>query len=239
MPDKSSGDPIAELFPADNIEARFVIAMSMARNDLELALRDGIRAAQDDAQDFTYRVRLVTSHLIEALDSLNAYCADPTVKKLIAGLPKEYTKHLAKARGVVQKAGAKALETVRNNTFHYPSPKTNYAPTSDQLLGDVLAAMKDRPSSMHLDHRPEHPIITLTFAGEVALALAIARHSADEETARKQFATTSEGAVAFTKWAEALLLAYLGATGAEIGQPQIIEDKAEDSAMCDLTNPLR
>lgn len=54
MSDESTGHPIADLFPADKIEARFVVAMSMARNDLELALRDGIRGAQDDAQDFTY-----------------------------------------------------------------------------------------------------------------------------------------------------------------------------------------
>jgi hypothetical protein len=31
--------------------------MSMARNDIEVALRDGIAAAADDRPDFAYRVR--------------------------------------------------------------------------------------------------------------------------------------------------------------------------------------
>ena len=52
------GESIADVFPHDDITARFVVAMSIARNDIELALRDGIRAAERDAPDFTYRVRV-------------------------------------------------------------------------------------------------------------------------------------------------------------------------------------
>jgi hypothetical protein len=33
---------IADLFPADDVRARFVVSMSMARNDLDVTLRDGI-----------------------------------------------------------------------------------------------------------------------------------------------------------------------------------------------------
>lgn len=223
-PDASIGD----LFPANEIAARFVLAMSIARNDLDLALRDGIRAAARDSQDFTYRVRLVTSHLVEALDSLNAYSQNGDVKKLINRVPKEHRKHLARARSVVQKVGDQALDTVRNNTFHYPSPKTNYSPTSDTQLGAVLTGMATSKAYMHLDHRGEHPVVTLTFAQEVALALSIARHSADADVARTQYETTSDGAVAFTKWAEALLLTYFDATDAEIGRPRLLGNQDAD-----------
>lgn len=228
MTDLSDASPpdasIAELFPADKIEARFVLAMSMARDDLDRALRDGVKAATTDAQDFTYRVRLVTSHLVEALDSLNEYSQDADVRKLVNRVPKEHKKHLARARSVLQKVGDKTLDTVRNNTFHYPSPMTNYNPTSDAQLRDVLIDVGASKAYMHLDHRGEHPIITLTFAQEVALALAITKHSLDDATARVQYETTSDGAVAFTKWAEALLLTYFAATGAVIGEPRIIQD---------------
>jgi hypothetical protein len=84
--------------------------------------------------------------------------------------------------------------------------------------------MSDGRALMHLDHRSEHPAITLSFANEVALALAIARHSADDAMALRQYETTSEGAVAFAQWAEALLVAYFEVTGATIGQPEIIDD---------------
>jgi hypothetical protein len=220
---------IQELFPAEKIEARFVLAMSMARNDLDRSVRDGLIAAEQDAQDFTYRVRLVTSHLVEALDSLNAYCQNAEVKKLVNRVPKEYKKHLAKARSVVQKVGDKALDTVRNNTFHYPSPKTSYSPSSDEQLRDVLKEMGAGKAYMHLDHRGERPVVTLTFAQEAALALSIAKHSADDDTARAQYTTTSEGAIAFTKWAEALLLTYFDATGAEVGRPEIIDVKKPEA----------
>src|SRR3954471_24860714 len=79
--DDSTGDPIPDLFDPDRIDARFVVAVGMARNDIEIAVRDGIAAARDDRPDFSYRVRLATSHLVEALDSLNAYAQDDDVKK--------------------------------------------------------------------------------------------------------------------------------------------------------------
>jgi Ni,Fe-hydrogenase I cytochrome b subunit len=63
--------------------------------------------------------------------------------------------------------------------------------------------------------------LTLTFADDVSLALALAKHSADAEVAGKQFA--SEGAVAFTKWVDALVLAYFHATGSYFGTPELYD----------------
>jgi hypothetical protein len=227
MAGESIGDPVPEVFEPDRIDARFVVAMSMARNDIEVALRDGIAAAADDGPDFEYRVRLATSHLVEAVDSLNAYSQEGDVKKLMARVPADAKKQLSKARGVLQKVGPKVLDQVRNNTFHFPSPKTNYSPTSDEQLRNVLADMSDRPCELHLDHRGEHPVVTLSFAGDIAFALALAKHSADEKVARQQFEVTSEGAVAFTHWADALVVAYLNATGGRLGTPRLIEDGSE------------
>lgn len=220
------GDPISEVFDPDRIDARFVVAMSMARNDVEIALRDGIAAARDDGPDFAYRVRLATSHLVEALDSLNAYSQDDEVRKLMARVPADARKQLSQARSVLQRVGSKVLDQVRNNTFHVPSPKTNYIPSSDEQLRDALAAMSNRPCEVHLDHRGEHPVVTLSFAGDVALALALANHSADESLAREQFEITSDGAVAFKDWVDALAITYLDLTGGRFGTPRLIEDRS-------------
>jgi len=222
--DHSTGDPIPDVFDPDRIDARFVVAMSMARNDVDVALRDGIAAAHDDRPDFAYRVRLVTSHLVEALDSLNAYSQDDDVKKVMARVPADAQEQLSKARSVLQKVGSKVLDQVRNNTFHFPSPKTSYSPSSDGQLRGVLAGMSERPCELHLDHRGEHAVITLTFAGDVALALALARHSADDNVARQQFEITSDGAVAFKHWVDALVVTYLDATGGYVGTPRVIEN---------------
>ncbi len=46
------GDPIPEVFRPDDPTARFVVAMSMANNDLDRSLRDAVRAVDDDTPDF-------------------------------------------------------------------------------------------------------------------------------------------------------------------------------------------
>jgi hypothetical protein len=229
----STGDPIPEVFDPDRIDARFVVAMSMARNDIEVALRDGIAAAHHDRPDFAYRVRLVTSHLVEALDSLNAYSQEDDVKTLMTRVPADARKQLGKARSVLQKVGSQVLDQVRNHTFHFPSPRTNYNPSSDEQLRNVLAGMSDRPCEMHLDCRGEHPIVTLGFAGDVALALALAKHSANKTVARQQFEITSGGAVSFKDWADALVVTYLEATGGYVGKPRVIDERSAPATVDD------
>ena len=228
--DHSIGDPIPEVFDADRIDARFVVTMSMARNDMDVALRDGISAAHHDRPDFAYRVRLVTSHLVEALNSLNEYSQEDDVKTLMSRVPADARTQLGKARSVLQKVGPKVLDQVRNHTFHFPSPRTNHNPSSDEQLRIVLAGMSDRPCEMHLDWRGEHPVVTLGFAGDVALALALAKHSADETVAREQFEITSGGAVAFKHWADALVVTYLDATGGYVGKPRVIDERSARAA---------
>jgi hypothetical protein len=89
--------------------------------------------------------------------------------------------------------------------------------------------MNDRPCELHLDHRGEQPVVTLAFAGDVALALAPARHSVDEEVARRQFEITSAGAADFKHWADALVITYLDVTGGHLGTARLIEDSVNDT----------
>lgn len=140
-----------------------------------------------------------------ALDSLRIYTESSSqLKKLMARVTTEERKELAKARSSMQKVGVKVLEqVVRHTTFQVPSPDPTINPTSDEQLRHLLDGMSDHRAVIHMDHRGERPIFWLTFADDVALALALAKHSADETVAKKQFEITSAGAVAFTKWADA------------------------------------
>ena len=197
--------------------------MGMAKNDIELALRD-VLAAGKDRQDFSYRVRLATGHLVEALDSLNAYSQEfAEVRKLAGRVTPEGQERLKAARGTLQQVGADALKHARDNTFHYPSPRTNYAPTSDERLRDTLAAMGQRRAAVHVDFDARH--MTLTFSDEVALALSIGKYVPEPEDLRHQFERTRDGALAFIAWAELLLVAYFEARGVEFGQPEFIDKK--------------
>jgi hypothetical protein len=211
---------VAEVFPADSVVARFVVSMSIAKNDIERALRDVMRAGENDDPDFSYRVRLVTGHLVEALDALNAYSQQhEEIRKLIARASREGRTRLKIARGTLQKAGPGVLEHVRDNTFHYPSPRTNYSPTSDAQLQQVLAVMGNR-AEVHVDYESKE--VTLTFADDAALALSMGKHASDRQDLMRQAEIARDGALAFIGWAQALVRAYLEAVGAEFGEPESI-----------------
>lgn len=220
----ASGDPIPEVFPPDDAASRFVVAMGMAKNDIERALRDVLAAGEDDRPDFAYRVRLSTGHLAEALDSLAAYGQEfEDVRALTGRVPTEGQRKLAAARGTLQAVGAGALRHARDNTFHYPSPKSNYSPSSDERLRDTLAAMSQQPADVHLDYDERH--VTLTFADEVALALSMGKLAPEQDEIARQLERTCDGALAFLAWAEFLMLAYLETRGTQFGQPQITKKK--------------
>jgi hypothetical protein len=219
-----AGDQIPEVFPPDDPAARFVVAMGMAKNDIERALRDVLAAGKDDRPDFAYRVRLSTGHLFEALDSLAAYSQEfEEVRELMKQVPAEGQKKLAAARGTVQAVGPDALRHARDNTFHYPSPKSNYTPSSDERLRDTLAAMSDRQADVHIDYDEKH--VTLTFADEVALALSIGKLSPQRDEMSRQLQRTRDGALAFLAWTESLLVAYFETREVNFGEPQITPKK--------------
>jgi hypothetical protein len=191
----------------------------MAKNDVERALSDVMKAGKTNAPDFTYRVRLSTGHLVDALDALAAYTQEHAeVRKLIARVPPDRQRDLKVARGTVQKVGSKALQHVRDNTFHYPSPKAGYDPTSDEQLEAVLSAMADNRVVLDVDFEERH--VTLSFADEVALALSMGKHAPTSDEVRTQFEATRDGALAFRAWAEALVLAYFEANDLRFGEPE-------------------
>ena len=75
------GDPVPEVFPPDDPVARFVVSMTMAAR-FDRAMRDVLRAGDNDDPDFSYRVRLSVRHLVEALDSLRSYSEELTRSEL-------------------------------------------------------------------------------------------------------------------------------------------------------------
>lgn len=218
------GNSIAAVFPPDGPAARFVVAMGMAKNDIERALRDVLAAGEKEMPDFFYSVRLATGHLVEALDSVNAYSQEfEEVRMLTKRVSPDGQNKLTTARSTLQQVGPDALKHARDNTFHYPSPKTNYTPTSDEQLRDMLAAMSQQRADVHVDYDTKH--VTLTFSDEVALALSMGKHAPEQEDYARQFERTRDGALAFVAWAERLLIAYFETGGVEFGEPEISEKK--------------
>jgi hypothetical protein len=212
------GSSIAEVFPPGSVAARFAVAMSIAKNDVERALRDVLRAGENDDPDFTYRVRLATGHLVEALDALNAYTEYDEVKSMLAGVATEGQRDLKVARRALQEAGREVLQHVRDNTFHYPSPRKNYSPTSDAQLEQVLTSMGARRAEVHVNFESKE--VTMTFADDAALALAMGKHAPTRDDLVRQFEAARDGALAFIAWAQALVLAFFDMSGTSFGTPE-------------------
>jgi hypothetical protein len=213
------GDPIPSVFPPDEPDARFVVAMAMARNDIDRALRDLLHAVKHETPDFTYRVRLVTGHLVEASESLKLYRDKfEEVRKLLACVLPEGRKQLTTVSGTLQQAGNGALEEVRINTFHYPSPNPKYGRTSDEKLRDILALMTDRGVSFHVDG--DTLATTMSFADDAALDLAMGRTaSLTAAEALRRSTIARDGAFAFHSWFDHLIEAYIKSRKLDIGEP--------------------
>jgi hypothetical protein len=62
--------------------------------------------------------------------------------------------------------------------------------------------------------------VTLTFADDVALALAMGTHAMGKTTLRDEVDATRDGAAAFKAWAEALVMAYLDWKRLSFGEPE-------------------
>ena len=91
--------------------------MGVAKNDIERALRDVLRAGKNDSPDFSYRVRLSTGLPRRTLDALAAYSQTyPEVRKLMARVRPEAKKKLKIARGTLQKVGPEAHAQVRDGS---------------------------------------------------------------------------------------------------------------------------
>jgi hypothetical protein len=220
--DSLFGDAIPEVFPPDGPPARFVVSMSMAHNDIDRTLRDLLRSHDEDGQDFTYRVRLSVGHLVEAIDALNTYTQEfPEVRVLLAKVPDAAQRDLKIVRGTLQKAGPKALQSVRDNTFHYPSPAKDYSPTSDAQLQAALAAMGNRGTEYHLDG--DTKAITFTYADDAAIRLALG--TATDQEVLHRFEVARDGAIAFIGWAKALITTYVEVNEQTLGEPLITEKK--------------
>ncbi|MBI2692594.1 MAG: hypothetical protein HYX29_11700 [Solirubrobacterales bacterium] len=208
---------ISEVFPADDVAARFVISMAMAKNDLDLGLADLMRAVVEDSPDFGYRLRLVTGHLLEALQAFNDYTSkEADTRALIKKIPAESEANLKVMRGTLQRAGFDAVEHVRNKTFHYPRPDTRYSPTSDAELEAMMGAAGHKRAT--IKYRSDTDSAFWEFADTLVLDIAFEKHAPDKADHFKQMEAVRDGAIAFVNWVDLLVMTYFKESEVTFGE---------------------
>jgi hypothetical protein len=153
-------------------------------------------------------------------DALNTYRQQfSEVRALIARVPAPANEHLRLARGSLQKAGKGVLEHARNHTFHYPSPDSHYDPPSDEESREALFALGDHASEVHYDC--DSGQITLTFAEDVALTLAMSTLAGSPEEVMRRAETARDGALNFVLWVSTLVKTYMDVNGHCFGEPLV------------------
>ena len=213
MPDPPAEPPdpprnVAAVFPPDDHLGLAVVALCMAANDVEHAAMRAGKANPPDHPDpdithrrrFYYLARVAQGHLFEGIAALRAWEQDePELRKLIQNLDAEGRKAAKQVRGLEQRIGAKALETVRHVTFHYPAPGTGL---SVLALTEAIEREADLTADIDLTDEAEAPF---RFADQLALAMAVANFDDDAKSA---VAAILEGSGAFIRLVKAVYLTY-------------------------------
>lgn len=201
---------VPECFPPDDRLGLFVVAIAMAGNDVEYSIRQAIAANHNGATDedrrrnrFSYKVRVANGFLFEAIATLRFWEQnEPEVRKLLDALPKDGRKRLKIVRGLEQRVGSKALEHVRQTTFHYPRPDpSKKGSDSIRELAEVVAEATEVVADIDLG---QDSATTFRFADPVATAVALRRHD-DLEGQGKEI---RDAAIAFVQLGWHIHLAY-------------------------------
>ena len=201
--------PLREIFPADRNLARFVMAMSIARNDVEHALNEAESAAEEDRPEFAYLVRITTGHLFEGIEALQRWSNDPEVADFLRGLPEDGLMARKQVNRARDQIGREALEHLRNHTFHYPYPGSAGKIDSATLLGGVMLSLAEKPVNITVLKGPPRRF-RLQFADEVANTLAHLKHKplADDDALREQLGQTRVTAKAFAFLIDSAFVSY-------------------------------
>jgi hypothetical protein len=199
---------IGEVFPHMDPTALFVVAVGMARNDIQHASWAAAKANKEDDPAFFYYVRLAIGHTHEAVDAVNHWRQESAdVQNLIGRLDKPARQALAKATSMAKDIGGGAVQQTRHHTFHYPFPGATGKPVD--ALADVLERLSGDEATLSYDV-DEPRRYRFDFSDKAALMLAMRRFDPDEDVLREQIGRVLEGAGGFVRFSNALLHLYLG-----------------------------
>lgn len=197
---------IEEVFPSDDSVARFMVMVSMARNDVRHAIFEAGSANAADEPDFAYWVRLSTAHFFEAIAAVRSWRQLPEVRAFLGRLSVAARDDLKTATRSVEQIGNAVVAHSRNRTFHYPYPTGRYP--ADSELEAVLETM-GAAEAQWVDEGDGR--FRLKFADDVALALALGKHEFSQiET---QLALARDGSIAFVNFATRAMETYLEGRG--------------------------
>jgi hypothetical protein len=220
-----------DVFPPDNRLALFMVSMCAANNDVwesdQIAAAANPQWAANDPHHahrtrFTYQVRRSIGHLFEAIAALKAWREDePGVRSLLASLSPDGVARLKLVCGLEQRIGPDTLRQVRNNSFHYPKPKSGYSPDPVDELADAIRQNGGEAATFDVVEAKAPPGQTpppsrrlYRFGDQLMLSIAFGAFDPDVEKGGAQAAQVREAAESFCALVDELHDLYLKRRGA-------------------------
>lgn len=197
---------IEDVFPSKDPVSRFMVVVSMARNDVRHALFKAGSANAVSEPDFAYWVRLSTAHFFEAIAAVRNWRQLPEVKAFLNRVPAAARDDLKTATGSLEQIGNAVVAHSRNRTFHYPYPSGRYP--ADSELEAALENLGTAETQWTVEGEGR---FRLKFADEVALVLALGKHEPSQ--IERQLELARDGSTAFVNFATRAMETYLQERG--------------------------
>ncbi len=212
---------IGDVLPADDEVARWVLVLTLARNDLALT-RARLIEAFDKDETALHWSRLLAGHLYEIAYFLRREATRPVIKDFAKTLPPK----AAKVYGELLRPDflKGRLESDRERVFHYPSADKEAEDKSGPALYDALHAVRDQEAALEVkwgkDGRPEN--MRFDFADRVAVQFAMADFGDTEPEQKKSIEAVRDESVKVIWLADSVFHHYTEtmAGGLELGEPE-------------------
>lgn len=221
---------IGELLPADDELARWLLVLTLARNDVALT-RDRVTAAlKDEDGTALHWARLLGGHLFEIAQFLRRSAQRTAVLAFVKDeLP-------GKGRGVYNELLTpeflrKVLGDDRNLVFHYPSTDTmDHRGGPALLLGLQAVSDLDADFTVRWDDKGRAEDVRFRFADEVAVQFALTTYGSTPEEQKAAVAKVKNLAAMVVYVADCAFHTYCENRGFEYGEPQPIPNADADDA---------
>jgi hypothetical protein len=216
---------IGEVLPADDEIARWVLVLTLIRNDLGLTRTELVEAFDKDRTALHWS-RLLAGHLYEAAHFLRRENNRPVIRDFVKGLP---DKSRRVYRELLRPDFLKVrLEGDRNRVFHYPSGDLGAESKGGPALRDALDTVRDLEAALVVkwgkDGKAED--MRFDFADQVAVQFAMAAFGTATAEQKKSIRAVRENAAKVIWLADAVFHHYAETEGGglELGEPEPLDD---------------
>ncbi len=222
---------IGDVLPADDDLARWVLVLTLARNDLALTQTRLVEAFDKDRTALHWS-RLLAGHLFEVAHFLRRESSREVIRNFAKGLPDKSRRVYRELLRPDFLEGR--LEGDRNRVFHYPSADKGAEDKGGPALHAALEAVRDLEAALVVkwgeNGKPED--MRFDFADQVAVQFAFADFGTTKTEQEMSMAAVRESAGKAIWLADVVFHHYTETEreGLELGEPEPCPKQSDGAA---------